>query len=133
MPLISGGGGYGGGGSGTTLPNAETVLKFDEESSVLTWDGKTVALDAQNVIYEMHTVTAGEVTAKKATLARNIDAAKPVYLALVAPSGSSIAQVTGIDYTVLESTRQISWDGFGLDTCVLAGDILAVVYYERVS
>ena len=133
MPLISGGGGYGGGGSGTTLPNAETVLKFDEESSVLTWDGKTVALDAQNVIYEMHTVTAGEVTAKKATLARNIDAAKPVYLALVAPSGSSIAQVTGIDYTVLESTRQISWDGFGLNTCVLAGDILAIVYYERVS
>lgn len=133
MPLISGGGGYGGGGSGTTLPNAETVLKFDEESSVLTWDGKTVALDAQNVIYEMHTVTAGEMTAKKATLERNIDAAKPVYLALVAPSGSSIAQVTGIDYTVLESTRQISWDGFGLNTCVLAGDILAVVYYERVS
>ena len=133
MPLISGGGGYGGGGSGTTLPNAETVLKFDEESSVLTWDGKTVALDAQNVIYEMHTVTAGEVTAKRATLARNIDAAKPVYLALVAPSGSSIAQVTGIDYTVHESTKQISWDGFGLDTCVLAGDILAVVYYERVS
>ena len=132
MPLISGGGGYGG-GSGTTLPNAETVLKFDEESSALTWDGKTVALDAQNVIYEMHTVTAGEVTAKRATLARNIDAAKPVYLALVAPSGSSIAQVTGIDYVVLESTRQISWDGFGLDTCVLAGDILAVVYYERVS
>ena len=129
MPLISGGGG----GGGTALPNAETVLKFDEESSVLTWDGKTVALDAQNVIYEMHTVTAGEVTAKKATLARNIDAAKPVYLALVAPSGSSIAQVTGIDYTVLESTKQISWDGFGLDTCVLAGDILAVVYYERVS
>lgn len=129
MPLISGGGF----GSGTTLPNAETVLKFDEESSVLTWDGKTVALDAQNVIYEMHTVTAGEVTAKRATLARNIDAAKPVYLALVAPSGSSIAQVTGIDYTVLESTKQISWDGFGLDTCVLAGDILAVVYYERVS
>jgi hypothetical protein len=115
------------------LPNAETVLKFDEESSVLTWDGKTVALDAQNVIYEMHTVTAGEVTAKKAALARNIDAAKPVYIALVAPSGSSIAQVTGIDYTVLESTKQISWDGFGLDTCVLAGDILAVVYYERVS
>lgn len=133
MPLISGGGGYGGGGSGTTLPNAETVLKFDEESSVLTWDGKTVALDAQNVIYEMHTVTAGEVAAKRATLARNIDAAKPVYLALVAPSGSSIAQVTGIDYTVLESTKQISWDGFGLDTCVRAGDILAVVYYERVS
>ena len=133
MPLISGGGGYGGGGSGTTLPNAETVLKFDEESSVLTWDGKTVALDAQNVIYEMHTVTAGEVTAKKATLARDIDAAKPVYLALVAPSGSSIAQVNGIDYTVLESTKQISWDGFGLNTCVLAGDILAVVYYERVS
>lgn len=122
-----------GGGGGTDLPNAETVLKFDEESSVLTWDGKTVALDAQNVIYEMHMVTAGEVIAKKATLARNIDAAKPVYLALVAPSGSSIAQVTGIDYTVLESTKQISWDGFGLDTCVLAGDILAVVYYERVS
>ena len=132
MPLISGGGSFGS-GSGTTLPNAETVLKFDEESSVLTWDGKTVALAAQNVIYEMHTVTAGEATAKKATLARNIDAAKPVYLAIVAPSGSSIAQVTGIDYTVLESTKQISWDGFGLDTCVLAGDILAVVYYERVS
>ena len=129
MPLISGGGG----GGGTALPNAETVLKFDEESSVLTWDGKTVALDAQNVIYEMHTVMAGEVTAKKATLARDIDAAKPVYLALVAPSGSSIAQVNGIDYTVLESTKQISWDGFGLDTCVLAGDVLAVVYYERVS
>lgn len=130
MPIYPKGGG---GGGGTTLPNAETVLKFDEESSVLTWDGKTVALDAQNVIYEMHTVTAGEATAKRATLARNIDAAKPVYLALVAPSGSSIAQVTGIDYTVLESTKQISWDGFGLNTCVLAGDILAVVYYERVS
>lgn len=128
MPLISGGG-----GGRTALPNAATVLKFNEESNILTWDGKTVALDAQNVIYEMHTVTSGEVTAKKATLARNIDAAKPVYLALVAPSGSSIAQVTGIDYTVLESTKQISWDGFGLDTCVLAGDILAVVYYERVS
>ena len=130
MPLISGRGSF---GSGTNLPNAETVLKFDEESNILTWDGKTVALDAQNIIYEMHTVTSGEVTAKKATLARNIDAAKPVYLALVAPSGSSIAQVTGIDYTVLESTKQISWDGFGLDTCVLAGDILAVGYYERVS
>ena len=128
MPLISGGG-----GGRTALPNAATVLKFNEESNILTWDGKTVVLDAQNVIYEMHTVTSGEVTAKKATLARDIDAAKPVYLALVAPSGSSIAQVTGIDYTVLESTKQISWDGFGLDTCVLAGDILAVVYYERVS
>ena len=128
MPLISGGG-----GGRTALPNAATVLKFNEESNILTWDGKTVALDAQNVIYEMHTVTAGEVTAKKATLVRNIDAAKPVYLALVAPSGSSIAQVTGIDYVVLESTKQISWDGFGLDTCVLAGDVLAVVYYERVS
>lgn len=120
-----------GGGSGTSLPNAITVLKFEEANGKLLWDGKEITQVLGGAIYEIHTVTALEITAKKFALGHSLDIMRPMSLILATPNGEALSQVRNLDFTFLESGNYISWDGLGMDSCVQSGDYVITTYYEK--
>lgn len=120
-----------GGGGGTTLPNAETVEKFSEEGSSLFWDGKPISCDASNIVTELRTLSESEISAKRITLAHTADASLPIDLHIISSTTSSLSQIRGIDFVLIEASNQISWDGFGMNSIPILGDQLYLKYYAR--
>jgi hypothetical protein len=120
-----------GGGGGSLLPNEGTVVKFEESDGKLLWDGKEIAEVLGGTIYEIHTITAPEITAKRFALGHSLDITRPMSLILATPNREALLQVRNLDFTYLTSGNYISWDGLGMTSCAQPGDYVITIYYEE--
>ncbi len=73
---------------------------------------------------EQRTITAGEITAKKLTLAST--PADTAQLLMTVVEGGP--QNNGVDYTVTTSPDELSWSALGLDGVIAANDVVVLTY-----
>jgi hypothetical protein len=73
---------------------------------------------------ETRAVTAGEITAKKLTLANTPAVASEVLLQI----RSGVPQAYGYDYNIINS-NQLNWSGLGLEGQIITGSVLIISYF----
>ena len=96
------------------------IYVYDEDAHEFKRNGADVT------VTEMHTLTAGEVSAKEFSLNSEIAAGREGQVILFV---GGVSQIAGTDFTASGST--ISWDAKGLDDVgLVAGDVFVVHYIK---
>lgn len=96
------------------------IYVFDDDAGAFKRNGADVT------VTEMHTLTAGEVTAKEFDLAGEVATGREGQVILFV---GGVSQVAGIDFTASGNT--ISWDNKCLDDVgLVAGDVFVVHYIK---
>lgn len=110
--------------NGDLFLNKEDNAAYIYDSAVPTFVKITSLSSHDETVMEIHSLTAGEVTAKGFSLSNPVAAGKENNTLLFV---SGIAQAVGIDFSV--SGNSVSWNSKGLDSIGLTTGDLFIVYY----
>lgn len=107
-----------------TFNVAPAVAQVIEAYYLVSATGVAVPVAGNDRKVENRTISAGEITAKKLTLALGYPAA-PTEVLIDVRGGSS--QIYGIDF-IITNSNEVNWNGYSLDGQIIAGSILRIVY-----